>query len=101
LVRVIDGEGPKDSELKRAGKQKYDSLDLKKIGEFKDKIQPPKSINPLGAPGSFPGSVSVRAEKGKVYVGKLMQRDMHNGQPVELSFKAIIDEMSSDGELAE
>jgi hypothetical protein len=38
---------------------------------------------------------------GKVYVGKLMQRDMRNGQPIELSFKAIVDEMSSDSEPAE
>ena len=74
---------------------------MKKIGEFKDKIAAPKSINPVGAPGNYPGSVSVPAEKGKVYVGKLMQRDMRTGQPVELSFKAIVAEISSDGELTE
>jgi len=101
-VRVIEGDGAsKDSDPKRKETGKYDSLDLKKIGEFKDKIAAPKSINPVGAPGNYPGSVSVPAEKGKVYVGKLMQRDMRTGQPVELSFKAIVAEISSDGELTE
>jgi hypothetical protein len=101
-VRVVEPEVEKsDSDSKHKGQEKFDAIDLKKISELKDKIAPPKSINPVGAPGSYPGSVSVRAELGKVYVGKLMQRDMRTGQPVELSFKAIVDEMSSDGDLAE
>ena len=101
-VRIIESEdGTKESDLKRKGLEKFNSLDLKKVGEFKDKIEPPKSLNPAGAPNNYPGSVSVRAEMGKVYVGKLMQREMPTGQPIELSFKAIVDQMSSDVESAE
>ena len=101
-VRIIESEdGTKESDLKRKGLERFNSLDLKKVSEFKDKIEAPKSLNPVGAPTSYPGSVSVRAEMGKVYVGKLMQRDMRTGQPVELSFKAIVDEMSSGVESAE
>jgi hypothetical protein len=101
-VRIIDSDGvEKESDLKRKGNAKFDALDLKKIGEFKDKIEAPKSVNTVGPQAAYGGPVSVRAEMGKIYVGKLMQRDMRNGQPVELSFKAIVDEMSSDVELAE
>ncbi len=100
-VRVVDSESAKkDGDGKSKGVEKYDSLDLKKIGELKDKLEAPKSVNPAGQPGN-PGSASLRAEKGKVYVGKLMQRDMRTGQPIELSFKAIVDELSSDVESAE
>ncbi len=98
-MRVIEPEdGTKESDLKRKGLEKYNALDLKNIDEFKDKIAAPNST---GSSSNYPGSVAVRAEFGKVYVGKLPQRDMRTGQPIELSFKAVIDEMSSDAQPTE
>ncbi len=60
-VRVIESEVEKnDSDPKTKRLEKFDSLDLKKIGEFKEKLAAPKSVNPVGASGSYPGSLSLR-----------------------------------------
>jgi hypothetical protein len=96
-VRVVEPEeGLKGNEASKVAADQYGKLDLKKVEEFKDKIAAPKQ-----AGTSTPMSISVRAELGKVYVGKMMQHDMRTGQPVEMSFKAIVDEMSTGSEPAE
>jgi hypothetical protein len=100
-VRVVEPEGgATKSNGSKAAAEKYEKLDLKKVEEFKDRIAAPKAAGP-STPNAYPMSISVRAEPGKVYVGKMMQRDMRTGQPVEMSFKAIVDELSSDSEPVE
>jgi hypothetical protein len=101
-VREIKPEGAaKEDKSEKAASEVYEKLDLKKVDEFKKKIAAPKPVRRPGMPTNDQISTLVEADRGSVYVGKMISRDMRTGQPVEMSFKAIIDEMSSDSEPAE
>ena len=101
-VRVIETEsGTKESELEAT---RDGEIRLTRLEEDR-RVQGSRSRRPSRKPGwrarRFPGFRVGCAEMGKVYVGKLMQKRYATGQPIELSFKAIVDEMSSDSEPAE
>jgi hypothetical protein len=95
-MRVISADAPAKDDRKNAGMEKFDSIDLDKIDELKEKGAAPEASP--NQPGTYPGAIIVPAERGKVYVGKMQQRDMRNGQMVEMSFKAVVEEMSGDVE---
>ncbi len=69
----------------------YKNLELYDIDGLKDELPPPVNQQPGMARGQQP--VVLQAERGKVYVGKVSQMDRRTGQPMQLAFKAIVEEM--------
>jgi hypothetical protein len=73
--------------------EKFDAVDLNKIDEHKAKA----SVRNAGDPsGENPGGMTLPAEIGKVYVGKLQSRDMRTGRPLVVAFKAVVESLSGD-----
>ena len=93
----IDAE-KNERDRSRKALEKFESLDLSKIDEQKDKAAVKNAGN---QPVGFPGATMLPAELGKVYIGKLQVRDMRTGQPIAVAFKAVVEDLSSDSEPTE
>ena len=39
----------------------------------------------------------LAAEQGKIYVGQVQHRDMRTGQPMQLSYKVFVEDLTTDG----
>jgi hypothetical protein len=95
-LRVVESEaGANDEDTKRVALAKFTALDLNKIDELKDEFSPPRNTGG-NQPGHPSAPMVLPCELGKVYVGKLTHRDMRTGQPVQLAFKAVVEELSTD-----
>lgn len=102
-LRVVGagaGEGEGEGQDIEAALEKFASLDLAKIDELKDKLPTPRTTSG-DQPGNPRAPKVVTAELGKTYVGRLQNRDMRTGQPVQLAFKVFVEEMSTDGAASE
>jgi hypothetical protein len=97
-VRVIEakGEGEDVDVL-----EEFTTLDLNKIDELKEKLRAPRIASGNQLPGNPRPPIAVTAEPGKIYVGRLQHRDMRTGQPVQLAFKAMVEEIAAADASAE
>lgn len=68
----------------------FTEIDLAKIDDLKSTLKE-VDLKPQSRGGYPPFSFPVK--QGEVYVGKLPSRDMRNGQPMMVSFKAYVEEV--------
>jgi hypothetical protein len=78
----------------------FNAVDLDDLDEYKSKLPQPRMIEGGHRTGPRPPMV-LPAETGKIYVGRLVHREMRTGQPIQLTFKVFIEEMSTGGEADE
>jgi len=87
-VRTIDD--PSDpADRSRAGQAAFDAVDLTRADQLPDDFRS-VSLEGDGRAGP-PGVVQAAANFGDVFVGRFTSRDPHTGQPVALTFKALIE----------
>jgi hypothetical protein len=79
------------------GLEEFNDLNLDDIDDLKDKLKRPRNLGGGEQRGPRP-PVVLAAETGKIYVGQLQHRDMRSGQPVQLSYKVFVEELTKDGD---
>ncbi len=99
-VRVLEGDEKKPDAAKPAveaaanpsAEERFKALEFDALEDLKKKLRQPKMLD--GGVRNGPAQpLVVRAEKGKIYVGQLQHRDPRTGQPVQLSFKAYVEDL--------
>lgn len=75
-----------------SAEERFKALEFDSLEDLKKKLRQPKMLD--GGVRNGPAQpLVVRAEKGKIYVGQLQHRDPRTGQPVQLSFKAYVEDL--------
>jgi hypothetical protein len=92
--RSAEDDEAADDEAERmvAAQEQFDDLDLEDVDELPEEFQ---SLN-VGGPGFGPGNMTAAANFGDIFVGRLVSRDMRNGQPIDMTFKVIVEPLEED-----
>lgn len=101
--KEAEGEGEKDDaegeskqdEPKPTRLEEFNGLDLEEIDKLKSKLPQPRLLGGGQPTGPRPPMV-LEAEAGAIFVGRVLNRDMRTGQPIQLAFKAFVEEMATD-----
>jgi hypothetical protein len=88
---------PKQAERKPARLNEFNELELDDIDKLKAKLPQPRMVGGGQQVGPRPPMV-LPAEAGKIFVGRVQHRDNRTGQPMQLAFKAFVEEMSTGDE---
>lgn len=78
-------------ERRRLASERFDAIDLDKIDQLPEEFQP---ANLGGGNVQRTPLVSYQAKIGDILVGKVLTRDVRNGQPAEMAFKAVFEPLA-------
>jgi hypothetical protein len=82
-----------DQQRLTTAREQFDALDLEELDDLPEEFE---AVN-VGNPQFGPGNMNTPADFGDIFVGRLISRDMRTGQPIDMTFKAIV-EPADDGE---
>jgi hypothetical protein len=85
------------SEAKPARLEEFNALELDDIDKLKTKLPQPKLLGGGQQTGPRPPMV-LAAEAGKIFVGRVQHRDHRTGQPIQLAFKVLVEELATGDE---
>jgi hypothetical protein len=91
----VEGGETEAVDEKPARLEEFTAIDLDEIDKLKEKLPQPRMLGGGQPTGPRPPMV-LAAEPGKIFVGRLQVHDNRTGQPMQLAFKAFVDEVSTD-----
>jgi hypothetical protein len=94
-AKATTGEAKPAAEKSRL--DEFNALKFDELSKLKAKLPQPRMLGGGQQMGPRPPMV-LAAEPGRIFVGSVQHRDNRTGQPINLTFKVLVEELSIDDE---